>query len=199
MSKSDDKGKSKSIWLSLVVVFNHKLSDCNNAQEEEAWVRVKQTHSQRFAQEAESKKDTGKTIELLKEYQQFASVFGKQELTWLPAHRPWDLEIKLKPDYKPYAVDQAYEIPPNIEPYFNKWLNENLEKGYIWPSNSEHAAGLFFVGKWEGKEPRPCMDYWILNSGTTKDVYPLPLVNDLMLQLQGNKFFYETWPSMGIQ
>src|SRR6201995_4671104 len=176
-------------WIQVKLLANHYEDLFEGHAQEEAWVRVKQTHSQRFAQEAESKKDTGKTIELPKEYKQFASVFGKQESTRLPAHRPWDLEIKLKPDYKPYAVDQAYEIPPNIEPYFNKWLNKNLEKGYIRPSNSEHAAGLFFIGKQEGKEPRPCMDYRILNSGTTRDVYPLPLVNDLMLRLQGNKFF----------
>src|SRR5246500_2535098 len=176
-------------WIRAKLLANYYEDLFEGDAQEEAWVPVKQTHSQRFAQEAESKKDTGKTIELPKEYQQFASVFGKQESTRLPTHRPWDLEIKLKPDYKPYAVDQAYEIPPNIEPYFNKWLNENLEKGYIRPSKSEHAAGLFFVGKWEGKEPCPCMDYQILNSGTVRDVYPLPLVSDLMLRLQGNKFF----------
>ena len=115
--------------------------------EDEFWVRVKQTFSQKFSQAAEAKKKTGEKAQLPKEYAQYASVFGKQESERLPEHRPWDLKIKLKADHKPYTVKQPYEIPPNIEPYFDKWLDENLKKGYIQPSSSEHAAGLFFIGK----------------------------------------------------
>src|ERR1700756_4732887 len=171
-------------WLRIKTITDY-LEDI----EDESWVRVKQTFSQKFSQAAEAKKKTGEKIQLPQEYVKYASVFGKQESERLPEHRPWDLEIKLKADHKPYAVKQPYEIPPNIEPYFDKWLDENLKKGYIRPSSSEHAAGLFFVGKREGKEPRPCMDYRMLNKGTIRDVYPLPLISDLLLKLRGMKYF----------
>ena len=87
------------------------------------------------------------------------AVFEKKDSERLPAHRPWDLVIRTKPNHVPYAIKKAYDIPPNLEPYFDKWLEDNLKKGYIRPSESEHAAGLFFIGKREGKELRPCMDY----------------------------------------
>src|ERR1700759_2442507 len=171
-------------WLRIKTI-----TDYLEGIEDESWVRVKQTFSQKFSQAAEAKKKTGEKTQLPKEYAQYASVFGKQESERLPEHRPWDLEIKLKADHKPYAVKQPYKIPPNIEPYFDKWLDENLKKGYIRPSSLEHAAGLFFVGKQKGKEPRPCMDYRMLNKGTICDVYPLPLISDLLLKLRGMKYF----------
>src|ERR1700760_1863699 len=73
-------------WIRAKLLANYYEDLFEGYAQEEAWVCVKQTHSQKFAQEAESKKDTGKTIELPKEYKQFVSVFGKQESTRLPAH-----------------------------------------------------------------------------------------------------------------
>src|SRR6201995_1082233 len=70
-------------WIRAKLLANYYEDLFEGNAQEEVWVRIKQTHSQRFAQEAESKENTGKTIELLKEYQQFASVFGKQESTRL--------------------------------------------------------------------------------------------------------------------
>jgi hypothetical protein len=57
----------------------------------------------------------------------------------------------------------------------DKFLEENLWKGYIRPSKSPMASPFFFVSKKDSDALRPCQDYWYLNDGTVKNVYPLPL------------------------
>jgi hypothetical protein len=78
-------------------------------------------------------------------------------------------------------------------PIFDKWIKENLDKGYIRPSKSEFASGFFFVSKKTKGDTidnyRACQDYQDLNEGTVKDKYPLPHVPDLLLKLQGLKYF----------
>src|SRR5246127_5537295 len=78
-------------WLRIKMI-----TDYLEGIEDESWVRVKQTFSQKFSQAAEAKKKTGEKAQLPQEYTKYASVFGKQESERLPEHRPWDLEIKLK-------------------------------------------------------------------------------------------------------
>ena len=46
------------------------------------------------------------------------------------------------------------------------------------------ASPFFFVGKKDGNL-RPCQDYRYLNEGTVKNVYPLPLIADLVDQIKG--------------
>jgi hypothetical protein len=46
-----------------------------------------------------------------------------------------------------------------------KFINENLSKKYIQPSESPNATPFFFVGKKDGKF-RPCQDYHYLNKHT---------------------------------
>ena len=78
-------------WIRAKLLANYYEDLFKGHAQEEAWVRVKQTHSQRFAQEAESKKDTGKTIELPKEYQQF-TLENKNRHGYQPiGHGTWKL------------------------------------------------------------------------------------------------------------
>ena len=49
-------------------------------------------------------------------------------------------------------------------------------------------APFFFVNKKDGSM-RPCQDYRDLNNRTIKDVYPLPLIGDLVERLQGSTIF----------
>ena len=70
----------------------------------------------------------------------------------------------------------------------DKFLKENLEKGYIRPSQSPMASPFFFVGKKDGKL-RPCQDYRYLNEHTIKNAYPLPLIGELLDKLKGARQF----------
>jgi hypothetical protein len=70
----------------------------------------------------------------------------------------------------------------------DKFLKENVRKGYIQLSQSPFAAPVFFVKKKDGKL-RFIQDYRWLNEWTVKDRYPLPLSADIINQLAGAKFF----------
>ena len=50
------------------------------------------------------------------------------------------------------------------------------------------TSPFFFVDKKDGKL-RPCQDYRLLNEGTIKNTYPLPLISELVDQLKGAKYF----------
>ena len=63
-----------------------------------------------------------------------------------------------------------------------KWLDEELAKGYIEKSKSPYASPFFFIKKKDGKL-RPVQDYQKLNKHTIRDTYPLPLIPDLLQQI----------------
>jgi hypothetical protein len=68
------------------------------------------------------------------------------------------------------------------------YIDDNLKKGFIQVSSSSAAAPIFFVRS-PGKKPRPCVDYRGLNSMTVCDSYPIPILGQLLNQLQGCRYF----------
>ena len=71
-----------------------------------------------------------------------------------------------------------------------EFLEENLQLGRIHPSNSPQAASFFFVDKKDASDAlQPCQDYHYVNTHTIKDMYPLPLVQNLINQVNDAKVF----------
>ena len=81
-----------------------------------------------------------------------------------------------------------YNLTLEEQVELDSFLKENLEKGYICPSQSPMASQFFFVKKKDGKL-RPCQDYQYLNDWTIKNAYPLPLISELMDKLKGANYF----------
>ena len=69
-----------------------------------------------------------------------------------------------------------------------KWLDENLAKGFIRPSSSPAGSPILFVKKKDGSL-RLCVDYRDLNEKTIKNRYPLPLIQETLMQLSKAKYF----------
>ncbi len=63
-----------------------------------------------------------------------------------------------------------------------KFLKDELKKGYIHESKSPYALSFFFVRKKDGKM-QPVQDYWKINTITIRNQYPLPLIADLIRDL----------------
>ena len=103
-------------------------------------------------------------------------------------HKPWDHAIDLKPNFIPKDC-KFYPLSPKEQKEQDKFLEENLRKGYIRPSKSPMASPFFFVSKKDLKKLRPCQDYRHLNEGTIKNTYPLPRVDELLDKLKGAKYF----------
>ncbi len=123
-----------------------------------------------------------KKVEVPKEYQQFAKIFSEQESKRFPPKRAWDHAIKFKPD-APDAVDcKVYPMNRIEDDAVQKFLHDELEKGYICESKSPYASSFFFVRKKDGKL-RPVQDYRKINALTIRNQYPLPLIVDLIRDL----------------
>ena len=70
----------------------------------------------------------------------------------------------------------------NEQEELQRFLEENLAKGYIRPSKSPLSSPVFFIKKEDGKL-RFVQDYRKLNSHTSKSRYPLPLISEIMHML----------------
>ena len=93
----------------------------------------------------------------------------------------------MKEGFEPKSF-KNYNLTAAEQTKLDKFLKENLEKGYIRPSQSPMASPFFFVNKKDGKL-RPCQDYWYLNDWTIKNSYPLSLILEIMDKLKGAKYF----------
>ncbi|ESK82868.1 hypothetical protein Moror_1400 [Moniliophthora roreri MCA 2997] len=93
--------------------------------------------------------------------------FEKKKAEQLPPSQLYDHAIDLKPDFKPKDC-KVYLLSPKEQEEQDKFLDENLRKGYIRLSKSPIASPFFFVAKKE---------------------YPLPLVTDLINKLKNAKVF----------
>ena len=69
-----------------------------------------------------------------------------------------------------------------------KYLVDNLDKGFIEPSQALFAAPVLFVKK-PDRSLRFCIDYRKLNLITKKDQYLLPLINETLARIRQAKLF----------
>ena len=80
-------------------------------------------------------------------------------------------------------VAKIYPLNPQEVDACREFIEENLKTGRIRPSKSPQASPFFFVKKKDGKLC-PVQDYRYLNDHTVKNAYPLPLITDLVNNLQ---------------
>jgi len=99
-----------------------------------------------------------------------------------------DHKIEMKDGFIPKSI-KNYNLTPAEQIELDKFLKENLEKGYIQPSQSPMASPFFFVSKKEEGKLRPCQDFRYLNDWTIKNAYPLPLILEIIDKLKGAKYF----------
>jgi hypothetical protein len=121
------------------------------------------------------------------EYHKYLDIFSEEKAHRFPKSRPWDHKIEMKEGFEPKSF-KNYNLTPAEQLELDKFLKENLKKGYIQPSQSPMASPFFFVSK-KDRKLRPCQDYRYLNDWTVKNSYPLPLISEIMDKLKGAKYF----------
>ena len=125
---------------------------------------------------------------VLKEYHEYQSVFEKTASEWFPEKRPWDHRIDLKPEFVP-KKSKIYPMNQKEEEEMNKFIDDNLKKGFICKSTSPQASPFFFIAKKDSQALRPCQDYRYLNKSMIKNAYPLPSINNPLQKLHGVEIF----------
>ena len=119
---------------------------------EELWCCAGVTYSTELAAQAHQSKSKKTFEEMVPEsYRDFAKVFSERESKRLPDHKSWDHAIELKDDAPETLRARAYEMSNNEQAELDKFLQENLRKGYIIPSKSPMASPVFFIKKKDGK------------------------------------------------
>ena len=89
-------------------------------------------------------------------------------------------------DYKP--INKApYRTSTKEKEIIKKQIEEMLRQNVIRPSKSDYASPVVLVKKKNG-DMRFCVDNRALNAITIKDRFPLPLIDDLIHNLQGCQF-----------
>ena len=99
----------------------------------------------------------------------------------------WDHAIDLKETFKPQK-GKIYPLSRNERKEVQKFVKDQLRKGYIRPSKSPQMLPVFFIGKKDGSK-RIVVDYRSLNSQTVKNNYPLPLITELINNMGSKKVF----------
>jgi len=101
----------------------------------------------------------------------------------LPPSREFDHHIPLIPGVKPVNV-KPYRYSPTQKDEIERQIKEMLSNGIIRPSHSPFASPVILVKKKDGSW-RFCVDYRQLNNITVKNKYPLPVVDELLDELNG--------------
>jgi hypothetical protein len=120
-------------------------------------------------------------------FNDFEDVISKVAFDALPDCKPWDHAIELKLGAKTSST-KVYPLSPNEQAELDIFIEENLALGWICPSKSPMAALVFFITKKDGSL-QLLQDYWALNAKTVKNVYPLPLISNLINCLWGAGYF----------
>ena len=128
-------------------------------------------------------------IVLPKEFQRHALLFSNEEAKKFPPSRSCDHKIELTANAPDKFNCKTYPMILKDQEAENKFLNENLEKGYIVPSESPYGFSTFMVPKKDSDEKRYIIDYRPLNAVTCKDVTPLPNLMQCIEDLQGMELF----------
>jgi len=152
------------------------------------WINTKTTTSQLLHQtHDEKKKDILLKEQIPEEYHKFLDVFDEKKADRFPEERIWDHKIELKDRFIPKSF-KNYNLTPIEQVELDKF-KENLEKGYIRPSQSPMASPFFFVSKKDAGKLRPCQDYRYLNEWMIKNAYLLPLISEIIDKLKGARYF----------
>src|SRR6202522_785540 len=123
----------------------------DSMEPKEVWINARTNIATELAAE-ENKKKEGKTMEKLvpEEYHEYLDVFDEEKANQFPEERSWDHKIKMKEGFEP-KLFKSYNLTPEEQIEQDKFIKENLEKGYIQPSQSPMASPFFFVKKKDGK------------------------------------------------
>ena len=83
---------------------------------------------------------------VLTKYHKFADIFSKTKVETLVLYCPYDLQIKLKNREKLY-IEIIYLLLTTKQEAFKKFISENLNTEFIYPTFSSYETLVLFVKK----------------------------------------------------
>jgi len=126
--------------------------------EEEKIVRWAIDDKEDWGREEEIEEDHKKIKEIVpKRFLKWKRVFGKIESERMLTKKTWDHAIDLKEMFK-LQKGRIYPLSKNEREEVQKFMEDQLRKGYIRSSKSPQMLPVFFIGKKDGSK-RIVIDY----------------------------------------
>lgn len=124
-----------------------------------------------------------------KEIQSILADFGDLFLapTELPPSRAYDHSISLLPNTVPVNC-RPYRYSPDQKLEIERQVAKMLHSSLVVPSLSPFASPVLMVKKKDGSW-RFCVDYRKLNSYTIKNKFPMPIIDELLDEIAGARYF----------
>jgi hypothetical protein len=136
-----------------------------------------------------AKENKKEEVKLPDEFKKHAALFSDKEASKFPPSHEWDHKIELMENAPASFNCKVYPMSKREQEAEDQFLDENLAKGYIIPSDSPYGFSTFMVPKKDSNEMRYIIDYCPLNAITRKDVTPLPNLAQCIEDLQGMELF----------
>jgi hypothetical protein len=114
------------------------------------WIHKTNIATELAIEENSKKMDKMDEQLVLAEYHKYPNIFSEEKAHHFPKLRPWDHKIKMKEGFEP-KLFKNYNLTPTEQIELDKFLKENLKKGYIQPSQSPMASPFSFVSKKDSK------------------------------------------------
>jgi hypothetical protein len=136
-----------------------------------------------------AKSHTKEEIMLPEEFKCYATLFSDKEAKKFPPLQPHNHKIELT-DKAPATFNmKMYPMSNKDQITEDKFLDENLEKGYIVPLDSLYRFFTFQVPKKDSNKMCYIIDYHPLNTVMKHDVTLLPNLAQCIEDLQGMELF----------
>lgn len=130
---------------------------------------------------SEEKEEGEIPTEIQQVLNQYEDLF--QEPKGLPPARLHDHKIPLQPGANPVNI-RPYRYTHEQKDEMERQISKMLQSAIIQPSTSPYASPVLLVKK-KDNSWRFCVDYRQLNKSTVKDKYPIPIIDDLLDELEG--------------
>ena len=156
----------------------------------EGLVEIKHTHNAIEMAHKYDQEHGKEEIKLPEQFKCHEALFSDEEANAFPPGRgEGDHKIELLETAPKSFNCKVYPLSQQEKEAEDKFIDENLAKGYIISSNSPYGFSTFMVPKKDSKEKRYIIDYRPLNAVTRKDVTPLPNLGQCIEDLQGMEIF----------